>query len=284
MPITDWEQAEVEAANESGRRPMVFVHGLWLLPSSWDGWRTCFGDLGWPTLAPGWPDDPRTVEEARAHPEVFAGKSVGQVADHLAEVIGALDQAPVIIGHSFGGLLTQKLTGMGLAYATVAIDPAQFRGVLPLPLSALRGGFPVLKNPANRKKAITLTFEEFRYGFANAVAIDEAEQLYEEYHVACSGIPLFQVATANLNPKTEARVDVTQPSRGPLLILSGEKDNLVPWSVANAQHKRWSKHAIGTPTEIVEMPERGHSLIIDSEWRGVANTALEFLDRHGVRP
>jgi non-heme chloroperoxidase len=284
VPITDWEQAEVDAANESGRRAMVFVHGLWLLPTSWDGWRARFEETGWPTLAPGWPDDPRTVEEARAHPEVFAGKSVGQVADHLAEVIGALDQAPVIVGHSFGGLLTQKLTGMGLAYASVAIDPAQFRGVLPLPLSALRGAFPVLKNPANRKRAVTLTFDEFRYGFANAVPVDEAERLYEEHHVACSGIPLFQVATANLNPKTEASVDVTQPSRGPLLIISGEHDHLVPWSVANAQFKRWSKHNTGAPTEIVEMPERGHSLIIDREWLGVADTALEFLDRHGVRP
>ena len=142
----------------------------------------------------------------------------------------------------------------------------------------------MLKNPANRKKAITLTFEEFRYTFANAVPMDEAEQLYDEHHVACSGLPLFQVATANLNPRTEASVDVAQPSRGPLLIISGEKDNLVPWSVANAQLKRWSKHETGAPTELVEMPERGHSLIIDSDWLGVANIALEFLDRHGVRP
>jgi pimeloyl-ACP methyl ester carboxylesterase len=280
--ITATERAQVEAANASGRQPVVFVHGLWLLASSWDAWREHFESLGYATLAPGWPDDPETVEEARAHPEVFAGKTVGQVTDHIADVIRLLDRAPIVIGHSFGGLITQKLAGLGLARAAVAIDPAPFRGVLPLPLSALRASSPVLTNPANYNRQVSLTFDQYRYAFANAVSAEEAADLYRTYPVAAPGRPLFQAATANVNPRTEASVDTANPDRGPLLVISGEKDHIVPWAIAHASYKRQLKNT--GPTEIIELPGRGHSLVVDSGWREVADTAAAFLARHGAAP
>ena len=279
--VTAPEQDQINAANESGLAPVVFVHGLWLLASSWDRWRAVFEEAGYTTLAPDWPDDAATVEAANEHPEVFARKSVGQIADHCAAIVDKLDRKPAVIGHSFGGLLTQILAGRGVAAASVAIDPAPFRGVLPLPISALRSASPVLRNPANRRRAVPLTHEQFRYGFANALGEDEAKSLYAEFAVPGSGEPIFQAAAANLNPWTEAKVDSKNPDRGPLLIISGELDHTVPWAVANASYKR-EKRNPGI-TEIVEIKGRGHSLTIDNGWREVADTALAFVKRF-VRP
>jgi pimeloyl-ACP methyl ester carboxylesterase len=268
---------QIERANASGRTPVVFIHGLWLLPSSWDRWAAMFEQAGYAPVAPGWPDDPATVAEANAHPEVFARKSVGQVADHLAGVIGKLKKKPAVIGHSFGGLLTQIMAGRGLSAASVAIDPAPFRGVLPLPFSALKAASPVLLNPANRNRAVTLTFEQFRFAFANAVSEDEARELHKTFHVAAPGLPLFQAAFANLNPGAETKVDTTTPNRGPLLIISGEKDNTVPWAIANASFKKQRRNQ--GVTEIVEIPNRGHSLVIDTGWPEVADKTLAFVKR-----
>jgi non-heme chloroperoxidase len=257
--------------------PVVFIHGLWLLSSSWDRWAAVFDEAGYAASAPGWPDDPQTVAEANAHPEVFAGKSVGQVADHYSEIIRALAGKPVVIGHSFGGVIAQIVAGRGLSAATVAIDPAPFRGVLPLPASALKAGSPVLRNPANRNRAVSLTYDQFRYAFANAVAEDEAKELYETYAIPAPGKPLFQAASANFNPRSEVKVDTANPARGPLLIVSGEQDHTVPWAIANASYKK-QQHNSGV-TEIVELAGRGHSLTIDSGWREVADTALAFVQR-----
>jgi non-heme chloroperoxidase len=272
--------AQIEAANAAGRPPVVFIHGLWLLPSSWQRWAGLFAEAGFAPVVPGWPDDPDTVEEANAHPEVFARKSVGQVADHFGDLIGRLERKPVVIGHSFGGLLTQILAGRGLSEVSVAIDPAPFRGVLPLPISALRVASVVLGNPANYHRAVPLTYDQFRYGFANAVSEDEARELYATFAVPASGEPLFQAALANLNPWTEAKVDTGNPDRGPLLIISGEKDHTVPWAIANASYKQQEDNP--NPTEIVEIENRGHSLTIDSGWRQVAETALAFVQRQRV--
>jgi non-heme chloroperoxidase len=277
LTITQHEAQQVERANAAGLQPVVFVHGLWLLPSSWDRWAALFEEAGYTALTPGWPDDPETVAEANAHPEVMAHKTVGQVADHFDEIVRGLKRKPAVIGHSFGGLLAQILAGRGLAAATVAIDPAPFRGVLPLPLSALKSAWPVLGNPANRNRAIPLTYEQFRFGFANAVGEEEARELYDQFAVPASGAPLFQAATANLNPWTEVKVDTENPDRGPLLIISGEKDHTVPWAIANASFKQ-QQHNRGV-TEIVEIPNRGHALTIDSGWREVADRALAFVKR-----
>jgi non-heme chloroperoxidase len=275
--ITEHEAQQVSRANDTGLQPVVFIHGLWLLPSSWDRWAKLFEDAGYTALTPGWPDDPDTVEEANANPEVFAKKTVGQVADHFAEVIGGLSRKPAVVGHSFGGLLAQIVAGRGLAAATVAISPAPFRGVLPLPFSALKSASPVLGNPANRNRAVPLTYDQFRYAFANAVSEDEAKELFDRYAVPAAGKPLFQAATANLNPWTEAKVDHDNPDRGPLLVISGELDHTVPWAIANASYKRQSDNP--AVTEITEMKGRGHALTIDSGWREVADTALAFVKR-----
>ena len=275
--ITPREAEQIERANQSGKTPVVFIHGLWLLPSSWDKWAEVFEQAGYAAVAPSWPDDPESIEDARAHPEAFAGKKLGQIADHVAEVIGALVKKPAVMGHSTGGLLAQMIADRGLSAATVAIDPGPFRGVLPLPVSALRSAAPVLTNPRNRSRAVTLTLDQFKYGWANALSDDEAKELYDSYHVAAPGVALMQMANANLNPRTEAKLDPANPDRGPLLIIDGEKDHTVPWAIANASYKRQRRNP--AVTEITKIPNRGHSLTIDSGWREVADTALKFVQR-----
>jgi non-heme chloroperoxidase len=277
MSISKYEGEQIEKANATGLEPVVFIHGLWLLPSSWDRWAGVFEEAGYAPLTPGWPDDPQTVEQANAKPEVFAHKSVGQVADHFAEVIGKLKKKPAVVGHSFGGLLTQIVAGRGLSAVSVAIDPAPFRGVLPLPISALKSASPVLGNPANRNRAVPLTYEQFRFGFANAVSEEEAKELYTTFAVPAAGLPLFQAATANLNPWTEAKVNSKNPERGPLLIINGEKDNTVPLAIARASFKKQKRNE--GVTEFAEILNRGHGLTIDSGWREVADTALAFVKR-----
>jgi non-heme chloroperoxidase len=212
--ITEHELEQCERANQTDRTPVVFVHGLWLLPSSWDRWATLFEDNGYVALTPGWPDDPDTVQAAAAHPETFAHKTIGQIADHFAAIIGGLTSKPAVIGHSFGGLLTQILAGRGLARVSVAIDPAPFRGVLPLPISALKSALPVLRNPANRNRAVPLTYDQFRYAFANVVGEDEAKQLYATYAVPGSGAPLFEPRRPTSTRGPRRRSTPTTPTVG----------------------------------------------------------------------
>jgi non-heme chloroperoxidase len=276
--ISERENREIEAANASGNTPVVFIHGLWLLPSSWEDWAERFREAGYAPLTPDWPDDPETVEAARANPEILAGKTLGEVADHTTEVIAALERKPAVMGHSTGGLLAQMLAGRGLSAATVAIDPGPFRGVLPLPVSTLRATGPILLNPLNRGRAVALSFDQFRYGWTNAIeSDDEAKRLYDEFHVAAPGVALMQMGNANLNPWTEAKVDTKNPDRGPLLIIEGEKDHTVPRAIANASYKRQQRNP--GVTEIKQIPNRGHSLTIDAGWREVAETALDFVRR-----
>jgi non-heme chloroperoxidase len=275
--ITDREREQIERANARTATPVVFIHGLWLLPSSWDRWAALFEEAGFVALTPDWPDDPASVEVARAEPEALANKSLKQVADHTTLVIGALDKRPALVGHSTGGLLAEMLAGKGLSAVTVAIDPGVFRGVLPLPFSVLKGVGPFLVNPRTRGRAITLSFDQFKYGWANALDEKEGRELYDTFHVAGSGMSLAQMGNANLNPWTEAKVDTKSPARGPLLIIDGEKDNTVPWAIANAAYKRQQENP--GVTEIVKVPNRGHSLTIDHGWREVAEIALNFVKR-----
>lgn len=278
MTMTNHEQRDIDRANASGLKPVVFVHGLFLLSSSWNRWREFFEANGFTTLAPGWPDDPETVDQANQDPKVFAKKHIKQVTDHYVDAIKQLQTKPAVIGHSFGGLIAQRLAGMGVASVTVAIDPAPFRGVLPLPFSALKVASVALDNPANYNRAVPLTFEEFRYGFANAVPESEAHELYETFAVPAPGAPLFQAAAANINPWTEAKVDSKNPERGPLLIISGEEDHTVPPAIATASFKKQKRNP--AVTEFKEIPNRGHSLTIDHGWKEVAETALAFIKQH----
>jgi pimeloyl-ACP methyl ester carboxylesterase len=275
--VSERENREMEAANASGNTPVVFIHGLWLLPSSWNAWADFFKQAGYAPLTPDWPDDPDTVEEARANSEVLAKKTLAQVAGHTTEVIGRLDSKPAVMGHSTGGLLAQMIAGRGLSAATVAIDPGPFRGVLPLPISTLKVTIPLVRNPLNRWRAVTLTLDQFKYGWANALDEEEAKQLYETYHVAGPGVALMQMANANLNPWTEAKVDTRNPDRGPLLILEGERDHTVAPAIAKASYER-QKQNPGV-TEFQKVPNRGHALTIDHGWQEVAQTALDFIKR-----
>jgi len=273
--ITTNEAQQVAAANASGKQPVVFIHGLWLLASSWDAWAERFQAEGYATVAVDWPGDANSVEDARSGLDHLAGVGVQEVTDHIAEVIRGLDTKPIVIGHSFGGLLTQRIADLGIAAASVAIDPAPFKGVLPLPASALKASSPVLSNPANRKKTVTLTFDQFRYGFANAVSEDEAKALYEQFHVAAPGRPLFQAASANFTTGKATKVDLNNPERGPLLVINGGADNIVPNVMAKAAFKLQSKNP--GRTEFREIEGLGHSLVIDSRWGEVADAALEFI-------
>jgi pimeloyl-ACP methyl ester carboxylesterase len=276
--MTEREKQEIARANAGSRRPVVFVHGLWLLAQSWDRWRKLFEDAGFATLAPGWPDDPETVAEAREKPDVFAHKTVKQAADHYASICDQLKLKPAIVGHSFGGLITEILAGRGLSAASVAIDPAPFQGVLALPLSALKSASPVLFRPSSYQKSVPLTYEQFRYAFANVVDEAEAHELYGTFSVPTSGVPIFQAAFANLNPWTEVKVDLASPKRGPLLVISGERDHTVPRAIAYSSYLRQKKNS--APTEFLEIPNRGHSLTIDAGWKEVAEAALAFLKKY----
>ena len=280
--ISKRERGQIERANATTATSVIFIHGLWLLPSSWDRWAALFEDAGYVALTPDWPGDPETVEQARANPDVFAKKTLNQIADHTTEIVDALKRKPAIIGHSTGGLLAEMLAGRGLSKATVAIDPGVFRGVLPLPLSVLKGVGRFLINPRWRGLAITFTFDQFNYGWTNALDEKEARELYETFHVGGSGLALAQMANANLNPWTQSKVDTTNPDRGPLLIVDGEKDHTVPWAIANAAFKRQRRNP--GVTEIVKVPNRGHSLTIDHGWREVADTALAFIERFPSDP
>jgi len=273
--ITEREATEVAAANASGKQPVVFIHGLWLLASSWNAWAARFAEEGYATVAVDWPGDAESVAAARAGHHMLAGVGVQEITDHIAEVVRSLDTKPILIGHSFGGLLVQRVADLGLAKSAVAIDPAPFKGVLPLPASTLKASTPVLGNPANRKRTVTLTFEQFRYGFANVVGEEEARSLYEKFHVAGPGRPLFQAASANLSSGKATKVHVKNPDRGPLLVINGSEDHIVPTAVARAAFKLQSKNP--ARTEFVEIEGRGHSLTIDAGWADVADAALRFI-------
>jgi len=263
----------------NGRTPVVFVHGLWMHPSSWQPWLELFRAAGYAPIAPEWPGDSPSVGEARAHPERLAGVGIDAITQQYAKTIRNLNAKPIVIGHSFGGLIVQKLLGMGLASAAIAIDPAQMRGVLPLPLAQLQSGFPVLGNPFNYSRSVMLTPKQFHAGFANAVSKKESDELREKYAIPGPGRPLFEAAFANIFSNTAARVNVNA-DRGPLLIIGGGKDRTVPEVVTRAAHKLYRKAK--TVNDYKVFADRGHSLVIDSGWKEVANASLAWLKEKGL--
>ena len=263
-------------------RPVVFIHGLWLHASSWTPWAELFQASGYDPHAPGWPGTSDTVEETRSHADQVAGKGIDDVVDHYAEIIRGLDAPPIVIGHSFGGLIVQRLLGQDLAAAGVAIEPAPIKGVLNLPLSALRVASIALRNPANRNKAISLTPEQFRYGFANALPAQESADLYQRWTVPSPGKPLFVAATANLTPRSPAKVNTANKTRGPLLVIAGGHDHTVPASISRATRKLY--HKSPAVTDLREFNDRGHSLVIDHGWREIADEVLSWLSQRLTQP
>jgi non-heme chloroperoxidase len=258
--------------------PIIFIHGLWLHASSWGNWGKFFTKAGYETFAPGWPGDANTIEETRKHPERIAGRGINEVTATYSKIIKSLKTKPIVIGHSFGGLIAQKLLGENLAAAVVAIDPAQMRGVLPLPFAQIKSGFPVLKDPRNKNRAISLNSDEFRYGFGNAITVKESNELYNKWTIPAPGKPLFSAAFANFNPNTEAKVDISNATRGPLLIISGGKDHTVPPAVAQSAFKLY--HKSPAITELKEFKNRGHSLVIDNGWKEIAEYSLKWLQKN----
>jgi pimeloyl-ACP methyl ester carboxylesterase len=260
--------------------PVVFIHGLWLHTSSWGPWESAFGQAGYQVVSPGWPGDQETVDLARADPESVAGTGIDDVVEHFASVIGALDAAPVLIGHSFGGMIAEKLLGLDLAAAAIAIDAAQIKGVLPLPLSSLRSTLPVFKNPANRNRAVMLTAEQFRYSFGNALTEEESDELYKKWVVPAPGKPLFEAAAANFSLHSPARVNTRNARRGPLMLIMGGQDHTVPEAITKSTLKQYRYSP--AETELLEFADRGHSLTIDSNWAEVAGACLSWLSEKGL--
>jgi alpha-beta hydrolase superfamily lysophospholipase len=260
--------------------PVLFIHGLWLHTTSWASWADLFREAGYETSAPGWPGEPDTVDEARAHPEAIADHGIDDVVAHYTKIIEGLDAKPILIGHSFGGMIAQKLLGQDLAAAAVAIDAAQIKGVLPLPLSSLRVTFPVFKNPANRHRAVSLTAEQFRYAFGNAITEQESNDLYERWAIPAPGKPLFEAAAANFDPHSPAKVNTANEMRGPLLLIMGGRDHTVPEAVTRATLKQY-RHSEAV-SDIKEFADRAHSLTIDHGWREVADTTLTWLKQHAL--
>jgi pimeloyl-ACP methyl ester carboxylesterase len=260
--------------------PVLFIHGLWLHSSSWQPWIDLFQHEGYAPSAPGWPGDPETVEEARQNPESIADHGIDDVVEHYAAIVRGMDTLPILVGHSFGGMIAQKLLGQDLAVAAVAIDAAQIKGVLPLPLSALRSTLPVFKNPANKHRAVSLTAEQFRFAFGNAISEEESAALYERWTIPAPGKPLFEAAAANFNPHSPAKVETENSGRGPLLLMSGGKDHTVPETVTRATLKQY-RHSEAV-TEFMTFPDRGHSLTVDGGWREVADQALAWLRRQSL--
>lgn len=260
--------------------PVLFIHGLWLHASSWEPWVHLFRDAGYDPVAPGWPGDGPTVEASRANAEAIGDHGIDDVTEHFARIVAELPSPPILVGHSFGGMIAQKLLGQGLGVAAIAIDAAQIKGVLPVPLSALRATLPVFKNPGNRHRAVSLTAEQFRFAFANAVSEKESDELFEHWTIPAPGKPLFEAASANFDPHSPAKVATENESRGPLLLITGGKDHTVPESVTRATLKQY-RHSDAV-TDFLEFEDRAHSLTIDSGWRTVADACLEWLTRQGL--
>jgi len=260
--------------------PVLFIHGLWLHARSWDDWVEHFARAGYDASAPGWPGDPATVEEARTHPEAIADHGIDDVVAHFASVIDALPAKPLLIGHSFGGMIAQRLLGEDRAVGAIAIDAAQIKGVLPLPLSALKATLPVFKNPANKHRSVSLTAEQVRFAFGNAIPEEESDALFEKWAIPAPGKPLFEAAAANFNPHSPAKVATDNQGRGPLLLIMGGQDHTVPEAVTKATLKQY-RHSEAT-TDILEFSDRAHSLTIDHGWREVADACLSWLDKQGL--
>jgi pimeloyl-ACP methyl ester carboxylesterase len=262
------------------KNPIVFVHGLWLHQTSWEPWEEYFGRAGYPVYSPGWPGDQPTVAEARANPDSVANVGIGEITEHLAKIVDSMETAPILIGHSFGGMFVEKLLTDGKGVAGIGIDAAQIKGVLPVPLASLKGALPIFKNPANKHRAVSLTADQFRYSFGNALKPEESDSLYDRWAVPGPARPMFEAATANLKLHPPSQVDTKNSDRGPLLLIMGGQDHTVPEAITKSTLKQY-RHSSAV-TDSLEFADRGHSLTIDHGWQEVADACLHWLGTQGL--
>ncbi|SDO78396.1 Lysophospholipase, alpha-beta hydrolase superfamily [Nakamurella panacisegetis] len=260
--------------------PVVFIHGLWIHSDAWQPWVELYASAGYDPIAPGWPGDSGTAAQTRANAAGVANKGIDEITNGYFDVIRGLPAAPIVIGHSFGGLIAQKLLAAGVAAAAIAIDPGQIKGVRPLPLAQIRSALPVLSKPGNKKRAVALTRKQFRYGFGNAISATESGELFDRFAIPGPGRPLFEASVANFKKSSPAAVDTKRSDRGPLLILGGGQDHTVPAVVAQAAQKLYS--GSGAVTDYQVFPDRGHSLVLDHGWREIADYTLSWLRRQGL--
>jgi alpha-beta hydrolase superfamily lysophospholipase len=265
-------------ASQASAPPIVLIHGLWLTPRSWEGWKERFEGRGYEVLAPAWPRMAGDVEDIRRDPSALNGLGVSEITDHYAGIVTGLGRPPIIMGHSFGGLITELLLDRGLGACGVALSPAPVKGVLRLPPAQLRSAFPVLGNPLNRKRTVELTPKQFHYGFTNTMDDEQAQAAYERYEVPGPGRVLFQAAFANFNPKAPNRVDFHKDDRPPLLVIGNDEDHTVPASVSKE-----AAHRLGKSNAVVDYKEfhgRPHFTAGAPGWEEVAEYAIDWAKRH----
>ena len=260
--------------------PVVFIHGLWLHATGWTNWLELFESAGYEPVAPGYPGDGASVQETRSHPERLAGLGIDDLTAAYTKVIAALPAKPIVIGHSLGGLIAQKLLAQGTAVAAVAVNPGQIKGVLRVPLVQLRSGSAALSRPGNRRRAISLTAKQFRFGFGNALSATESQDLFDRWAIPGPGRPAFEVATSNLRRTSPAAVDTRLDDRGPLLFIAGGADHIAPAAVVKAARDLYATSR--ATADYHEFPGRGHTMVLDHGWRDVAEYSLDWLDRQGL--
>jgi alpha-beta hydrolase superfamily lysophospholipase len=261
---------------------IVLIHGLWLTPLSWEKWIDHYKAKGFNAIAPPWPGMEGDIEQVRSNTKPYEKLGIKEIADHYEQIIRELDKPPIIMGHSFGGLITQVLLDRGLGSAAVAISPAPIKGILALPLSALKVASVALKNPANRHKAVTLTPDEFRYGFGNLLSVEDSKRAYDRLAIPGPGRVLFQAAFSNLIPNSPAAVHPKSGNRPPLLLQANGKDHTVPAAVTKNAYKIQRKAS--SPTGLKEYPDRSHYTFAQDGWEGVADDALDWATQHARVP
>jgi pimeloyl-ACP methyl ester carboxylesterase len=264
----------MEAA-AADRVPLMFVHGAWLSSGSWENFSDYFAHRGFDVSAPEWPRKQGDVEELREATDEIEGLGLTEIVDHYEEQINALDEPPVLVGHSFGGLIVELLLDRGLGRAGVAMSPAPPKGILVLPFSSLKAAAPALAHPSRWHGIVPLTLEEFTYGFVNTFSSEDAKAAYEAYAVPETGQIFFEAGFANfhLHPPTE--VHFKSDDRAPLLIVGAEKDNTVPASLAKKQYEKYGKSS--AQTDYVEFPRRPHLMMIGEGWEEIAGRIESWL-------
>jgi pimeloyl-ACP methyl ester carboxylesterase len=262
--------------SEYGRIPLMLIHGAWLSARSWETYADYFGKRGFAVSAPEWPRKQGDVEELRKTAEETAGLGVREIVDHYEQQIRALEQPPVLVGHSYGGLFVELLLDRGLGRAGVALSPAPPKGILVLPFSTLKAASPALAHPSKWHGVVTLTLEEFTYGFVNTFSPEEAAAAYERYAVPETGQIFYEAGFANFHLHPPTAVDFKNDRRAPLLIVGADEDHTVPASLSKAQYKRYERSPV--KTDYLEFAGRPHLHMAASDWQEVAEAIDSWLE------